>query len=111
MVVSRALRSVGFFTPMLTLSERGTLFEVMAEASITTSVAEICPLATLRTLTPATETFDTFCRVYSQLAKLAMLDRLLARLSRKVHEAKRRLLATVTMINVFFMIKAFRFVY
>jgi hypothetical protein len=79
----------------------------MAEASITTSVAEICPLAILRTLTPATETLETFCREYSQLAKLAMLDRLLARLSRKVHDANERLHATATMINDFFMMMYF----
>ena len=81
--------------------------EVMAEASMTTSVAEIWPLVMLRTLTPATETLETFWSEYSQLAKLAMLDRLFARLSRKVHEVKERLHATATMINDFFMVGVF----
>lgn len=36
-----------------------------------------------------------------------MLDRLFARLSRKVHEVKERLHATATMINDFFMVGFF----
>ena len=58
--------------------------------------------AIARAFTPATVTFDTFFNVYSQFSKLAILDRFFARLSKKAHELKSKLHATVTTIKDFF---------